>query len=181
MMMPEPSKGGRPPRHGVRLLARQLGSPSTLPRPVKRALARLQRELDAKPVETVRDTMVIDVSVGTLLYQRALHELMASPDLRKEGGLAKFAYWIGNHLGRQRDQLLQLEHQRAAKAVPSLEEYLASKAQTGTAATPPAPPASAAPSTVSEIPAAPPTAADAVQDSDTANPPTQPAEQKETI
>jgi hypothetical protein len=135
----------RPVTHGVRQLARQLAVvkapdgavPVPLDLRTRRALNRLQRDLDVKTAETIRDGLVDGISCGTILYQKALRELLTSPDLRKEQGLAKFTYWLGNHLDRQRDQLLQLESQRAAKAVPKLEDYLAARST-------PAPPPSAA-------------------------------------
>jgi hypothetical protein len=109
----------------VRQLARQLAvvkptgtatPPSPVPRRMVRALNRLQRALDAHPLETIRDGLVDGIACDTLIEQRANRELLASAELRSEQALAKFKYWVGNRLDRQREQLVQLERQRTDRA-----------------------------------------------------------------
>jgi hypothetical protein len=119
------NRGGRRPRHGVRQLARQLAvvkptgtstPPPPVPRRMVRALNRLQRDLDARPMETIRDGLVDAIAADTIIEQRANRELLASPDLRNELGLSKFKFWIAGRLDRARDQLIQLERLRADRA-----------------------------------------------------------------
>ncbi len=172
MAAPEPNRGGRPPRHGVHALAQQLGvgrrpDAQRLERRTSRALNRLQRQLDANPLETIRDHLVDGIACDTIIEQKANRELLASAELRNEQGLAKFKFWIGNRLDRQRDQLILLERQRAAKAVPSLDDYIAARSNGHAPSPTPAPstgattgaaaassPAVAAPSPISAEPSA---------------------------
>ena len=106
---------GRPPTHGVRSVARILGvvkvngAPVRLDKRTKRARDRLQQQLEAAPIETVRSLLIENISNGHILGQMADAILLTSPDLRNETGLAKFVGWINNRTRRASELLVLLE------------------------------------------------------------------------
>jgi hypothetical protein len=100
----------------------------------RRALARLQKRLDPiqrelgdHPLQAVKDALVASISRGRLLCELADAYLLASPDLRQEGGLAKFSGWLHNRVRRDSELLVLLQEKVERDSTPSLAEYLASK------------------------------------------------------
>ncbi len=166
----------RPPSHGVRQAAVALGvvKPSraatapTLTARIRRRRKRLLRELETKPLETISRDLRKAVTDGTIIDEQSadwLLRVLDDPEVASADvlGVSKFRYWNGNRLDRQRDQLVELERMRIAKEAPSLHDYLAAKAQNGSANS--EPPVSAPTATVPD-PSATPAAAEAVQGSE---------------
>jgi hypothetical protein len=105
---------GRPPTHAIRSKARALGvvkgsAVKRLGDRDRRALARLQQHLDAQPIEAIRDGLIGSISRGRLLCEQADAILLASPDIRQEQGLARFAGWLHGRVRRDSELLLLVQ------------------------------------------------------------------------
>src|SRR5262249_35456780 len=115
-----------------------------------RALARLERQLDSQPLDTVRDGLIGSISRGRLLCEKADAILLAAPDLREESGLAKFSGWLHGRVRRDVELLLLLEERFRAKSTPTRRS-----ADPGAERRPP-PPALPAEARADDSPEAPP-------------------------
>src|SRR5262249_43563787 len=85
----------------------------------KRALARLQKALDLKPAQAVRDQLTDSISRGTLLEQfidRALLMAAERNDLASHESLAKMQHWLTNRTTRRLEMLLAVEDRRARES-----------------------------------------------------------------
>jgi hypothetical protein len=138
----------RPPEHGIHTLAADLAVVK-LPRRVRerpslrvrRAVERLQRQLDEKPIEAVRDGINDTVSRLTVASQTAEEKIQHYLDTGQTDralSVGRLAYWLGNRLDRNREMLVQLEQRRDADRLPSLSEYLASRTTASPAVAAPA-------------------------------------------
>src|SRR5262245_27097825 len=107
-----------PITHGGRRLSielgvrRQVGRRPRLSDHTRRALARLQRRLDAAPIEATRDGLVDSISRATILQDHCDAAMLAAAeagDLANQQSLGRLAYWFSNRLDRERELLLLLE------------------------------------------------------------------------
>ena len=122
--------------HGVRALARAVES-KRIDRRTRRQLARLQHAVTAEPIEAVRGHLTGRIVRKELLAQRIEAKLLAEGfDLTTAAtGLGKFAVGVWNSWRRDVELLTLLESKADADPTPSLQDYLAARAN-GTPATP---------------------------------------------
>ena len=107
------------PTHGVRRDARLLRVTRSrgdhrIADSKRRAIARYQQRLDAEPLATLRDGLIVSITNGRYLLEQADAALMASSDLGAQTGLAKFAGWLGNRVRRDSELLLVIEEKLSA-------------------------------------------------------------------
>ena len=160
--MRDPGDGRFAVTHGVRALARAVES-GRISRRTRRQLAKLQHAITAEPIEAVRAHARGRIVRKELLLQRIEAEMLAEGfDLNTAAtGLGKFATGLWNSWRRDAELLVLLESKADADRTPSLQDYLASRANAQ-----PAPPKHAVATVAGETPATPADAAAPAQRSE---------------